>query len=823
MHTLYAIADTIWKTAKWVWTGIVIVILVGATATLLTQDPTTASGSAFFQGISGIHKWLHQLGEVQKITIGGIIFLVLLAFASGFFTVIFKRYGPQSTPPEVQAVFEYIKADIEAKTRKEDALQEEKKEALTQYLQIVEEANKYIRPRGFAQVSQEVVFADVPLDETFVAMQVVADEPVYDAPDEQKRQFDAMRQRTDLSNEDREAHLQRLHVIWRSQLKWDVEKEKMQQPLLLTEVLQYFTPTTPAAVLLGGPGSGKTSFLRWLTLHMARACLSYGRYSLPHGLARPQVPILVQMKVYTERLEKESITLKQYLITQWNRFHPNLAAKLLDELAQGHCIVLFDNLDAEASATIHRHILDVIDEFITSFSSADPNIYNRFIIASRITDNESEAFSRYMHYTLLDLDDQRIDQMLTNWCRALAHYRTQSANGMQPLTQTEAAAADMEGTKKQAQLSNIIRSNHSLMRLASNPMALAMMVILRASGRDLPLQRIELYQMITRTLLDTWNRESGRKAFTGDELLLVEQLLSNLAYQLQGSDDMLTTYDMAVITRQTLASFYQVQPGEVSESEITKFIEAMRRSSGLIVEGGEDLFYFSNSSFQQYFAGMYLLHMPQEELNQFVVRNYRAADWREPLLLMMMHKSRQIYLRRLVHRPASTAPLWQPHTQPLPRLKPEERASGLLTIIKEQQLTRQEVEELLRACTDTRPLPANKQRELGIDTVQKVAWRVLEQPFILPEETFNMLLEALDASEASLCEGAIMILQHSKFLPQDIQQRAVQKIQQILLDDTIYHQFSKMSYFEILRLYNTLFKSLKALVDRSQGNVSNSP
>ena len=68
-----------------------------------------------------------------------------------------------------------------------------------------------------------------------------------------------------------------------------------------------------------------------------------------------------------------------------------------------------------------------------------------------------------------------------------------------------------------------------------------------------------------------------------------------------------------------------------------------------------------------------------------------------------------------------------------------------------------------------------------------------------------------------------MMLQHSKSLPQDIQQRAVQKIQQILLDDTMYHQFSNMSYFEILRLYDTLFESLKALVDRSQGNALNYP
>jgi hypothetical protein len=78
-----------------------------------------------------------------------------------------------------------------------------------------------------------------------------------------------------------------------------------------------------------------------------------------------------------------------------------------------------------------------------------------------------------------------------------------------------------------------------------------------------------------------------------------------------------------------------------------------------------------------------------------------------------------------------------------------------------------------------------------------------------------MLLAAIDTHGASICEGAAMLLQHSTSMPQDKRQRAVQKIQQMLLDDTMYHQFSAASFFELLRLYNTLFESLKALVDRS--------
>jgi len=183
-----------------------------------------------------------------------------------------------------------------------------------------------------------------------------------------------------------------------------------------------------------------------------------------------------------------------------------------------------------------------------------------------------------------------------------------------------------------------------------------------------------------------------------------------------------------------------------------------------------------------------------------------------------MYKSRQINLRGLAYHGDRPAHLWKPSTQALARLSPEELASDLLALLKEQQLTKQDVEELLIACADTRLLSADKQHELGIDTVQRMAWKVLRQPLILDQETLNMLVEALDTGEAAICEGAAMMLQHSKSLPQEIQQRAIQEIQQILRDDTMYYRFSGVSYYSILRLYDTLFQSLNILVNRSQPN-----
>jgi len=814
MHTLYTLATDIWKSAKWVWSAVVITILVGVVTSLFAGK----QADVFNTTVAHVLKWFQEFGFYQDLILSFIGLFIVITLASGIITfVLGKNYEPAyAPPPEVQAILDYLKKDMEETKQREEVQQARDKEAFTQYLRSIEDMCENIRPRGFVQLSRAMVFAEVPLNETFVPLQVVADEPIYDAPAEQQRQLEAMRQRTDLSSEEREAYLQRLYIIWQSQLRGDVDEEEARRPLFLAEILPRLTPTNPVAILLGTPGSGKTTFLHWLALHMARASLKAGKYSLPNGLGREQVPILVQTREYAERLDKEEyLTLKQFLIAQWSRIHPNLALKLLDELAQGRCLVLFDGLDQGASVHVRRRVIEGIDEFIADYSSEKPDNYNRFLIASRIADSEPGAFTKYAHYTLLDLDRQRIERFLTNWCLAIARYRAMSVKGMYPLTDIQEAEAHRAGAKQQEQVAYMLTVNPSLMCLAVNPMTLTIMVLLQASGRNLLVHPIELYQMVTRTLLDTWNWESGRKMFLSEEIPLAEQLLSNLAFRLHESGTMLTAYDVAMTTRQTLAAFHQRQPGEIRESETAQFIETLRRSSGLFIEGGEDLFYFANRTIQDYYVVLYLLHMPQEELKQFAFQQYHSAMWRELLLLALTYKGRQSLLIARTRQLDKPVPQEGPPTQPLVPSNPEERARNLQALQRVQQLTSQRVEELLAACADRRPLSEGARQELRVGTVQEMAWKVLRQPFVLDHEALNTVLQALDSNKAPICAGAAMLLQQSTSLTQDIRQRAAQKIWQILLDSNVQQRFSPLGYFELLRFYDTLFETLNVITDRA--------
>ena len=88
MRTLYIIASGIWKGAKWVWTAIVVVVLVGVASSLISGPAKDFVGSTF----SRIVDWFHVLGATQRITIGAIFFLLLIVLASGIIAVILKGY-----------------------------------------------------------------------------------------------------------------------------------------------------------------------------------------------------------------------------------------------------------------------------------------------------------------------------------------------------------------------------------------------------------------------------------------------------------------------------------------------------------------------------------------------------------------------------------------------------------------------------------------------------------------------------------------------------------------------------------------------------------
>ncbi len=637
MRIVYTSARYIWSVAKWIWSVVLVAIFVGVAINLLSGS----SNNVVVSLSTAIKNWFKPpLHAAQILTIVLIVLFIITTLASALLSALLRKRFPDEPPrlsPEIQAMLDYLEQDAKERKEKEIAQKQRDDQALIHYLHSIREANQSLTPQGFALHSAHapaLIFADVPLEATFVPLQAISDRSIFDAPYEQLRFLGALRERTDLSEEQRNAYIQALHATWHSQLGAQ-SNQRTRQILPVSEVLRQLAPQHPVAVILGEPGSGKSTLLRWLALYMATASLS-PNHVLPDGFLPAQVPFLIRLHDYAASLHKDAQTLKQFVVAQASQVHPNAPAKLLDELAQGHCFVLFDGLDEVADAGTRRAVTDAVSAFIAEYTGvgSETHRYNRFLVASRIAGYEPRALARYAHYTLLELDDQQIGQFLLNWYAAIECYLAVSARGMQDLTAEERAAAYNAGAAQRDHFMRMLQGSPSLRQLANNPLALTMMALLQASGRPLPAHRLELCQMLTQTLLDTWNQESGRAMFSAGELPLAELLLSNFAYRLHTHAPVLSASEVIAITRQTMAEFYGRQAQEITEDAILQFIETLRSSSGLFVEVGEELFCFANSTFRDYFVARYLLRKPREELQQFALEHSQQDVWREPLLLL---------------------------------------------------------------------------------------------------------------------------------------------------------------------------------------------
>ncbi|MBA2393924.1 MAG: hypothetical protein H0V70_14415, partial [Ktedonobacteraceae bacterium] len=535
--------------------------------------------------------------------------------------------------------------------------------ALKNYLRDVSDKNSDLKPVGFSQQSA-LISVSVPLDEIFIHLHATTDRPRFDLPTEQLKHLEELRKRKDLTLEQREAEIQALRVVWYSQMGSGLFAGGQAENIDVEYMVEQLTAKQPGAVILGSPGSGKSTTMRWLAYHMAEAArhrrwqrelhilarlLKWAtlgsvtlKSALPERMAPTQIPILMRISDYAKVLSKEDserVTFEDFFKQHYMKT-PLLAERLLAELLKGRCLLLLDGLDEVNSDELRRLVAEQMSDFVAHYAPENGNArrFNRFIITSRIVGYEGGTFANYAHYTLQDLSDKQIEQFLDDWCPAVERYQQTFAQGMKKLTPQQTEQANQEGREQKERLWGALQHNPGIKRLAVNPLMLTILALIQRSGKTLPHRRIELYQIVTRTLLDNWNQEKGRRVFPTEEIPLAENMLSYLAYEMHSNDRLLTEAKVKEISGKAMEDFFKQKP---AEQRIENFINTLRSSSGLFIETGQGFFSFMHRTFQEYFAAQYLLSLPPDRLEQVIQTRSHKAIWREPLLLLVAYKSIQ--------------------------------------------------------------------------------------------------------------------------------------------------------------------------------------
>ncbi|MEO9028773.1 MAG: NACHT domain-containing protein, partial [Ktedonobacteraceae bacterium] len=494
------------------------------------------------------------------------------------------------------------------------------------YLEQVAHDTKMTHLKGVPQ-DEKLIIPDVKLADIFIAPQFRPNRPLVDYPISAR---ELANYRTSLASQSTYSpDLER--IIYEAEKNWQHSTVAHQRERVdLADVWQRLHEEG-AVVIQGYPGMGKSTLMQRLALHFAMRSLGQSDSTMGEQkqLTPIQLPILLSLGEYaTKRTETPELTLYTHLLATVleKKPLPDLIALLERALDNSSCLVMLDGLDEVSEPTMRGQVQVQIKALIDNHS------LNRFIITSRVAGYDQEAFSAYPHFTLAELDNQQIEAFLPRWSRATIQRDLGSS--------AQNANIEREVEQRVSELQTAFNESSAVHELAENPLLLTLLLVMQRNSINLPRKRVDLYDVVTRTLLESRNRSNNLPEVS--EALAIRRL-GPLAFQMQGENNSITR------RREVEGALVKVicQEGssaEEAQAEMERFLQHIRVRGGLFVSRVGDYFGFMHRTFQEYFAARFMLNQiktaPAEWIETLVERACRQDGlWREPFLLAVAYQT----------------------------------------------------------------------------------------------------------------------------------------------------------------------------------------
>ena len=403
-------------------------------------------------------------------------------------------------------------------------------------------------------------------------------------------------------------------------------------------------------VLLGDPGSGKSTFVNFMALCLAGQVLEHQSVNLtllteplPDDKGRDSetrqtwergalLPVIVTLRDFAARgLPPEGQTatarhLWQFIAgTLEGATLEDYAPRMQEVFREYGGIIFLDGLDEVPEADRRRtQIKEAVEDFAGSYPKC------RMVVTSRIYAYQSQEWrlTGFAETVLDSFSPGQIRRFIDRWYQHVSEIR-----GMEP--ETARGRAEL--------LKRTIFSNEQLAEFAERPLLLTLMASLHAwRGGSLPEKRGELYAEATDLLLDWWEQAKVVQNAEGQIIVIqdsltellkvgkerVQQILNKLAFEAHGSQpDLAGTANIpeTSLLRELLALSKDVKQG--------RLIEFISDRAGLLVTHGNGVYTFPHRTFQEYLAACYLTYQDDYPENIAELARKDPNRWREVVLL----------------------------------------------------------------------------------------------------------------------------------------------------------------------------------------------
>ncbi len=370
------------------------------------------------------------------------------------------------------------------------------------------------------------------------------------------------------------------------------------------------------AVVLGAPGSGKSTLMRCLSMAL---CRPDETGLLDPGLPPETVPILFELKEFASALlEKPNRQLDRFLVERRREELPGVE----ELLSRGRALVLLDGLDEVFDEAHRRWVSDEVWRLATRFPQT------RFVLTSRPHGYQAAPLPGPVpRWRVVPFDDERIGRFFAGWFQALAREGVEV--GAQESPEERAAA-----------LTTDVLARPRIREMAQNPMLCTLIVLVhRSRAGRLPERRVVFYEAAVRTLVEFWERakhspvQPEKYEFPEPELLI--HALAEVAWRAfhELGRREIPGEQLRAWLRESLEDDPQ-WGGQRGRRAVDDLLKLVRERIGLLIDLGADRYQFAHLSLHEYLVAQYVLDRLTEEQSRRVVCHYlHAPEWEEALRL----------------------------------------------------------------------------------------------------------------------------------------------------------------------------------------------
>lgn len=374
----------------------------------------------------------------------------------------------------------------------------------------------------------------------------------------------------------------------------------------------------PYLVILGDPGSGKSSLLRYLALQWANLPTANERLQQP-------LPLLIELREYNRWECASGKSFLRYLheARHWHRLNQQTLNSLMQQAER--VVLLLDGLDEIFDPVQREQVINDIHRFSNDYKQV------RIIVSSRVVGYQPKALrdAGFRDFMLQDLAKDQIQSFLQKW-----HDTTFEASKAQ-----EAAA-------KRERLTKAIENSRPIALLAGNPLLLTMMAILNRH-QELPRNRSALYQKAAEVLLHQWDTERALASYpelrNEFDLQAKTALLRRIAEHMQTAPEGLAGNIIdGEVLKHIIENFLRDELHfEQARGAANAVVKQLRERNFILCFVGANSYAFVHRTFLEYFCAADIAYkfnhqraLNIEDLIALFDSHYMDDAWREVLRLI---------------------------------------------------------------------------------------------------------------------------------------------------------------------------------------------